>query len=99
MIWKEFMGAVLRWLTTIVLGWFVTQQIISQEQASRWTPKVVSAALGLLATLGLSLWQKYRARLFGAIAKEMPAGVSTQTIKREMKSLPVKHAVRKAFTQ
>jgi hypothetical protein len=75
---KEIVGAVVRWLLTLVFGSLIAKGIVSGEQVGELAIWIAGGALVLV----WALWQKYRGEVLRRLALSLPAGTQETELQR-----------------
>lgn len=86
----EFIGAIVRWTLTLVGASLVARNVITPDQAQRFTegfaPELAGAVL-VAAPLVWSLVHKWYARVTLEAARELPPGASDEQLRDRTRDL------------
>lgn len=85
----DFLGAIARWLLTVVMGYLVAHHVISEEQGATFAvgfAHKLAVSSPLLLPLAWGLYRRYRDRIKFLTALESSPGVSEKEIKQTIKN-------------
>ncbi len=94
---KDIIGVGIRAALYTIFGGMISRGVVTAEQVDSWVNEFTIGLAGFAVTVGLSLFQKYRARLFGATALDLPAGSTAEDVKYELKDVPLVVKIRRAL--
>ena len=87
----KFIGSLLRWVIGPVSALLVAKGVITSEDAGQYSgalsdPGFITGAMGFLAQLGWSLWEKYTARQKLVTALAAPTPTTEQVVELIVKA-------------